>query len=66
MTEELKGCPWCGTNPKIGSALIEKGYRHDYYWVYCADDNCTILPDTGLDDTAEEAIKKWNTRHESR
>jgi hypothetical protein len=60
MTEELKPCPWCGSNAKI-----EK-LNNDYNQFIVRCDNqeiCRVNPWTfGCGEG--DAITAWNTRHE--
>ena len=64
---EIKNCPFCG-----GEAIIDMDVQEDYY-VSCKKQNCYgyVEPDGEFGyvniefETEEEAIKAWNTRHQS-
>ena len=55
MPNELKPCPFCGEKPKVCKYGIE-------WCIECHSDTCWIVPETGLCESLEEAIQKWNRR----
>ena len=52
MTDELKGCPFCG-----GEAEINQGGSANW-WIQCKI--CSIMGER--ESTKERAIAAWNTR----
>lgn len=57
MTEKLKLCPFCGSNPKVGSLGGDK----ENWAIWCECGRACV--ETGLDgDTKEEIITAWNRR----
>lgn len=51
MSEELKPCPFCGSEKVILQGRM-------YFWVQCK--NC--LAEIGAQDTEKEAVAQWNRR----
>lgn len=51
----LDPCPWCGEEP-------EETHANDlsYYYIGCANEDCTVQPETGLQGTPEAARREWN------
>lgn len=56
MTEQLKPCPFCGSEAELRFSEGESGKR--YYWIPCKKCSCcqTIF------DTPQEAVSAWNNR----
>lgn len=56
MTENLKPCPFCGSEAELRFSEGESGKR--YYWIPCKKCSCcqTIF------DTPQEAVSAWNSR----
>jgi len=52
---ELKPCPFCGS-----PASTQKGYQNSWF-VSCDSRKCQAMV---MDDTKEQAIRKWNRRYE--
>jgi hypothetical protein len=50
MTDNLKPCPFCNSDPKL---------EGDDHWWYAV---CRCGADGGADQTAKKAIEIWNTR----
>jgi len=65
-TNELLPCPFCGGEATLGDYFQEASdLGNDESWWLAQCDHCGIaLPNTDSP-TKEEAIKAWNTRHES-
>lgn len=57
--EELKPCPFCGSEAKICHA---KAPEREWYTVYCPTGKCGVNVETLAYDIQEEAIKTWNKR----
>lgn len=57
MQNELKPCPFCGGEAKIGKISIDKTY-----YVQCGNGYCDVLPSTYTYTTEEQAIEHWNRR----
>lgn len=53
---KLLPCPFCNSEPSIDET---KGVC---WIVYCPNDECDIRPETGFQQTREEAIYNWNRR----
>lgn len=61
MSEELKPCPFCGSEAYID------GYLSGGFFVMCADDtNDCFQPITNKYDSVEEAEEAWNKRAEDK
>ena len=58
---ELKPCPWCGSNARISKS--KRNAINDFFGK-CAnsDDACCVQPETCWYNTEAEAITAWNTR----
>ena len=58
--EELKPCPFCGTNPLV----IANKYRHHQttFCVKCNNIDCTVIPVTYEHSEMNAAIEAWNRR----
>ena len=56
--EKLKPCPFCGGEAYIQSAF----YDYMHYWCICEVCKAGAYAKSPDDDTAEGAIKAWNTR----
>lgn len=56
---ELLPCPWCGTVPPEA----EEDSDSFLWWIWCQHLDCKVQPTTGGQDTKEQAIATWNTRH---
>ena len=60
MNSELKPCPFCGGEAKL---MLDK--CSGVYFIGCSNDKCLGFGAIGWSyETAEEAIKAWNTRAE--
>lgn len=57
---ELKPCPFCGKEPNQDFLPEENFGELDTHRVMCIEHNSHFAVTIGL--TADEAIKKWNTR----
>ena len=60
MSEELKACPFCGSEARL---MIKESQYDTNYDIQCTDDKCYLSE--GADwyfDTEEEAIQAWNRR----
>ena len=62
MTDELKPCPFCGSEGKL---KVADGILDDYtmFYCYCPNGKC-IAGGTDWFRSREEAIEAWNTRAE--
>jgi len=61
MMETLKPCPFCGgTDIEIGIDNILEEHQSDFWYICCI--SCGITID--LLNSKENAINKWNKRHE--
>lgn len=54
MSEELKPCPFCGSN------IIDLDYGYGEYYAQCAD--CKVII---YRTTSEEVVDAWNERSEN-
>jgi hypothetical protein len=52
-------CPWCGEEPEVVHTLD----KSDFY-VGCANEQCPIQPETGLQNSEAEAIREWQWKPE--
>ena len=62
---DLLPCPFCGSPAKLCSAKANASGQIFVFWVHCdfrGDLNCDVIPTTPKFDTAEQAVKAWNTR----
>lgn len=62
---DLLPCPFCGSPAKLCSAKANASGTIFVFWVHCdfrGDLNCDVIPTTPKFDTAEKAVKAWNTR----
>lgn len=50
---ELLPCPFCGCKAMLNS---------NFHKVFCSNAFCTVMPQTQIFDTDEDAIKAWNRR----
>ena len=55
--DDLKPCPFCG-----GNAVVRRVLDITPWYVRCDNPDCVVWVVTFNRDTAEEAIKLWNTR----
>jgi hypothetical protein len=53
--EELKHCPFCGERAELAT-------KNGEHIVTCSNDNCNVYIETVGQESAEIAIKIWNTR----
>ena len=54
MSEEIKPCPFCGSDTEVFF------YEIGYAYIECLNDECMAMGPDG--NTKEEAIQKWNQR----
>lgn len=62
---DLLPCPYCGSPAKLCSSKANAAGTRFVFWVHCdfrGDLNCDVIPITPKFDTAEQAVKAWNTR----
>lgn len=62
---DLLQCPFCGSPAKLCSSKANAAGTRFAFWVHCdfrGDLNCDVIPTTPKFDTAEQAVKAWNTR----
>lgn len=59
----LRPCPFCGGDGKLKEFATHYGAGKTYYYVYCANEDCPVGPETGNEYTPEAAIAAWNTRY---
>lgn len=55
--DKVEKCPFCGNDPVIESAIFGR-MKTRLYTVQC--EHCVF--NLGMEDSKEEAVKKWNTR----
>lgn len=60
----LKRCPFCGS-AAIASVQSHNSIRPDDWVIHCTNDSCPSWWVNYGVDSREEAVKLWNTRHES-
>lgn len=58
MNEEPKPCPWCRSAPDGPTWVAVWGW----YEVLCRNLNCPAQPEVYSDVSADEAVRRWNTR----
>lgn len=58
--QELKPCPFCGGQARIGYAIND----YNRWGVSCQNCGCSVEVEDwkGVDDTEENAIAAWNRR----
>ena len=66
MSNELKPCPFCGSEVQLAiNGLVYKRHGWKAYVIVCTNWNCICA--TGIGDsqfeTEEEAAKAWNRRY---
>ena len=59
---DLKPCPFCGEEAKVG--FYNNGEGHADYYVECSNDRCDVAPSVS-DSSIAYANKYWNTRAQS-
>jgi Lar family restriction alleviation protein len=59
MSDDLKPCPFCGTNPLI--QVYDDLNRQISYVIECNNYDCHAMPEVGSD-RKEQAIAAWNIR----
>lgn len=66
MSEELKKCPFCGSDARVEmtGTTIENGEEYDDYTVVCTNRECLCFLGVGLFRSKEAAIAAWNKRVE--
>jgi Lar family restriction alleviation protein len=57
MPEQIKPCPFCGSEAKIQDAF----YDCMHYWVQCTNDDCKAQS-WSQEDSPDGAIERWNRR----
>lgn len=57
MNEELKPCPFCGSD-QVSVSIGETGVGGDFYYVEC--EKCAGM--CGSSSKQEDAVKAWNKR----
>jgi len=66
VSQELKPCPFCGTNVLSVAKISSTGPVEEWPWVVsCESGNCAIGPITNDYATRDEAIAAWNTRSDA-
>ena len=55
MSEELKACPYCDSAAEVDRITLGVN-------VYCPNEECSVIPETGYCDSREEAVELWNKR----
>lgn len=60
MSKSLKPCPFCGCHAELHTWETEDKCVSGYD-VICSNADCTLHE---IDDSAEDAIRRWNTRPE--
>lgn len=69
MTEELKGCPFCGSD-WLTIHASRGGWLHEENWIECGGCGCRMVHDThGCTDTPlgmaiDSLVRSWNRRAE--
>ena len=63
MSEALKPCPFCGSDPIVLETPKSFFYRHDYK-IGCRNELCMVKPATEWFIAKEAAITAWNKRKE--
>ena len=69
MSEALKPCPFCGSDPAVFEKPKSHFYQHVHtieygYTIECRNELCMVKPTTEWYITKEAVIAAWNTRKE--
>lgn len=64
LTKRMKKCPFCGGEPLVVESQDGEGYGH--VLMGCGTHRCAgyLMMDNRRERDIEEAIIKWNKRHE--
>ena len=65
MAMEVKGCPWCGSQPKVYRTRksLVPGADLKGWWVECNGGDCPcVCACVGPYPTMKEAVEAWNLR----
>lgn len=57
MSEELKGCPFCGEIPNVWYPIMKTVYQ-----IICSNEYCLVKPLGRHHSMKEAAIAAWNHR----